>query len=86
MKSDHAGDLMCSNTMLKEREFQRKWGINERVHLLVVTFFARGQQHLGPREEGVHRQAQLLLADLVVVCVCPFLQRGRKRKLVRDQG
>lgn len=77
---------MCSNTMLKERELQRKRGINERAHLLVVTFFARWQQHLGTGKEGVHRQAQLLLADLVVVCVCPFLQRGRKRKEVRDQG
>lgn len=80
------GDLMCSNTMLKERELQRKQGINHRAHLLVITFFARWQQHLGTGKEGVHRQAQLLLADLVVVCVCPFLQRGRKTREVRDQG
>lgn len=86
MKSEHTGHLMCDNTMPKEGELQRKWGMNDMVYLLVVTFFARWQQHLGTREEGVHRQAQLLLADVVVICVCPFLQRERKGKKVRDQG
>lgn len=76
---------MCSNTVMKERELHRKKGEVKRAHLLVVTFFTRWQQHLGTREKGVHRQTQLLLADMVVVCVRPFLHRGRKRKVVREQ-
>lgn len=73
-------DLMCSDIMLQERELQRKQRVSERAYLLVVTFFARWQEHWGAREQGIHRQAQLLLTDLVVVCVCPLLQREIREK------